>query len=142
MDDLDAAFTLPETVADPGLRRLYEVLITRMRRECAHLPQTTLTTLLIERIAYNYIVLRWKESRPMGDAEGFAHSTAQKEYNTFWLAMTQELNKVARQTDKAFRDELVGVLSSAVFRALSDEEPEVSKRVRARVAASLENAGF
>jgi len=142
MDDLDRVFTLPDTVADEGLRRLYEILISRMRRETAHLPQTTAITLLIERIAYNYIVLRWKETRPAGDPEGFAHSTAQKEYNTFWLAMTQELNKVARQTDKAYREELVAVLSTAVFRALSDEAPDVSKRIRHRVATSLEHAGF
>ena len=58
---LDGAFYLPEHIEDTNLRQLYEVLVSRMRREAATLPMNTVQQLLIERIAYNYIVMREKE---------------------------------------------------------------------------------
>lgn len=91
LDSLDAAFELPEVVTDQKLRVLYEVLVHRMLKEAEHLPMTTVQTLLIERIAFNYIVLRSKERGELG---GFNNSSIQKDYNTFWLAMTQEFNRL------------------------------------------------
>lgn len=91
LEDLDAAFELPEIVTDPKLRALYEVLVHRMRDEAQHIPMNTIQQLLIERIAYNYIVLRSKERGELG---GFNTASIQKDFNTFWLDMTREFNKL------------------------------------------------
>ncbi len=90
-EELDAAFTLPDAVEDNNLRALYEVIVARMRTEASHLPMNTVQMLLIERIAYNYIVLKAKENNEMG---GFASANVQKDYNTFWLSMTAEFNRL------------------------------------------------
>ncbi len=91
LDDLDAAFHLPDTVGDQNLRNLYEVIVHRMREEAKDLPMNTVQQLLIERIANNYVFMR---SRENGDNGGFATASAQKEYNNFWLSMTQEFNRM------------------------------------------------
>lgn len=91
LESLDAAFELPDIVIDPKLRMLYEVLVHRMRKEAEHLPMSTVQMLLIERIAFNYVVLRSKERGELG---GFNNSSIQKDYNTFWLSMTSEFNRM------------------------------------------------
>jgi hypothetical protein len=100
-DDLDAAFVLPDVIQDENLRVLYEVLVQRMREEAAHLPMNTIQQLLIERIAFNYIVLRAKERGELG---GFNNSSIQKDYNTFWLSMTSEFNRMLGKSDVAPHD--------------------------------------
>lgn len=142
LDDLDCAFTLPENITDEKWRHLYEVLVVRMRREAAHLTMTTVQQLLIERIAYNYIVLRDKEARS-GTKEGFAHATAQKEFNTFWLTMTQEFNRQMRSTDQDFRDSLKQVVGQALTAVLDEiDDTALRNRVKTRLADQLEKAGI
>ncbi len=92
---LDGAFVLPEAVTDQNLRLLYEVLVARMREEARHLPMNTVQQLLIERIAYNYVVMRAKEN---GDMGGFGSTSVQKDFNTFWLTMTAEFNRMLGKT--------------------------------------------
>ncbi len=93
---LDGAFFLPDHIEDPALRDLYEVLVAKMRREAKDLPMNTVQQLLIERIAYNYIVMRLKEGGELG---GFNTTAMQKDFNTFWLSMTQEFNRMLTKTE-------------------------------------------
>lgn len=93
---LDGAFFLPEHIEDANLRSLYEVLVARMRKEAADLPMNTVQQLLIERIAYNYIVMRAKERGELG---GFNSTAVQKEFNAFWLSMTTEFNRLLTKTE-------------------------------------------
>lgn len=141
-DDLDLAMQLPASIQDPRYVALYNTLIARMMRESAHLNNSTLVTLLIERIAFNYVVMRWKESRPMGELEGFAHATAQKEFNSFWLGLSKELGAMLKQTDREYRDELLRQVMASLQAALESEPSDVSSRVRSRLASKLEQAGF
>jgi hypothetical protein len=135
--DLDAAFTLPDVIEDQALRGLYEVLVARMRDEASHLPMSTVQQLLIERIAYNYIVLRWYEMRQM-----FAHTTAQKDFNTFWLSMTQEFNRQLRAQDDAARNALLKQIFAIISDTLSGEDSEVSDRLSTRFSQALAEQGF
>lgn len=135
--DLDAAFTLPEVIEEPALRELYEVLVHRMRQEASHLPMSTVQQLLIERIAYNYIVLRWYEMRSL-----FAHTTAQKEFNTFWLSMTQEFNRQLRAQDEAARTALIKQIFTIITETLAGEDQSVAARIRARFSSALSEQGF
>jgi hypothetical protein len=141
LDDLDAAFTLPEIVDDPKLRGLYEVLVHRMRKEAEPLPMNTVQQLLIERIAYNYIVMRCRENGELG---GFTTAAVQKDFNTFWLSMTQEFNKMLGKTEtlngnerKALLREVQQLILSTVNASVND--PKTRSDLLVNMAAAFEN---
>lgn len=140
LDDLDAAFEPPEEVTDTKLRGLYEVLVARMRDEAKNLPMNTVQQLLIERIAYNYIVLRSKERGELG---GFAHANVQKDFNAFWLSMTQEFNRMLGKTEnmngnerKALLKEIQQVIVTTVSQSVSD--PKTRSDILVNMAAAFE----
>ncbi len=143
LTDLDAAYELPENVTDPKMRGLYEVLVHRMRNEAKHLPMNTVQMLLIERIAYNYIVLRGKEA---GDAGGFANAAQQKDFNSFWLSMTAEFNRmlgkveVPAATDRraVFR-EMQQIIAQTVATV---PDPKIRSELLEKMALAFENAGI
>jgi len=142
---LDAAFELPDVVTDPKLRALYEVLVARMRDEAAHLPMTTIQQLLIERIAFNYIVLRAKERGELG---GFSHANIQKDYNTFWLQMTAEFNKLLGKSGeplgnlekKALFKEMQQLIVKTIAETVQD--PRARQAVLTGLADAFSKAGM
>lgn len=140
LDDLDAAFEPPEEVTDTRLRALYEVLVQRMRNEARNLPMNTVQQLLIERIAYNYIVLRSKERGELG---GFAHANVQKDFNAFWLSMTQEFNRMLGKTEnmngaerKAMLREIQQIIVDTVGASVND--PRTRSDILSNMAAAFE----
>lgn len=142
---LDAAFELPDVVTDPKLRQLYEILVARMRDEAKHLPMTTIQQLLIERIAFNYIVLRAKERGELG---GFSHANIQKDYNTFWLQMTAEFNKLLGKSGEP----LSGLEKKALFKEMQQlivktiaetvQDPRARQAVLTNLADAFTQAGM
>lgn len=141
LDDLDAAFTLPDVVEDERLRGLYEVLVHRMRKEAEPLPMNTVQQLLIERIAYNYIVMRSRESGELG---GFTSASVQKDFNTFWLSMTQEFNRMLAKTEtlsgnerKSLLREIQQLILQTVNASVSD--PQTRGALLVNMAAAFEN---
>lgn len=143
LDDLDAAFELPQLVEDPKLRGLYEVIVHRMRNEARHLPMNTVQQLLIERIAMNYIVLRAKENNELG---GFGTATAQKEYNSFWLAMTAEFNKLLGKVEPmaaADRKALLREIQQIIVSTVSEvPDPKTRSELLEKMAAAFQDAGI
>lgn len=140
LDDLDGAFELPEHITDLRLRSLYEVLVHRMRAEAKNLPMNTVQQLLIERIAYNYIVLRAKEAGELG---GFAHANVQKDFNAFWLSMTQEFNRLLGKTEamsgnekKALLREIQQIIVHTVSASVGD--PKTRSDILVNMAAAFE----
>jgi hypothetical protein len=136
--NLDGAFYLPDAIDDTRLRDLYEVLIARMRHEAKDLPMNTVQQLLIERIAYNYIILRVKET---GDLGGFATTAAQKDFNTFWLSMTQEFNRMLSKAEtmtgnerKTMLREVQRLIVTSVNQAVTDP------RTRSNLLTSMASA--
>lgn len=140
---LDAAFELPDVVADPKLRSLYEVLVARMRDEAKNLPMNTVQQLLIERIAFNYIVLRSKERGELG---GFNNTNVQKDYNSFWLSMTAEFNRLLGRTEALSGQErktMFKVMHAIVADALTAvASPAERAAVMERMADAVERSGF
>lgn len=143
LEDLDAAFELPEHITDTRLRNLYEVLVHRMRKEAKHLPMNTVQQLLIERIAYNYIVLRSKERGELG---GFNNSNVQKDYNSFWLTMTAEFNRMLGKTEplvgadrKAMFKEVQGIIMACLSAVSNPAERAAAMQ---KMATAFENAGI
>jgi hypothetical protein len=138
LDALDDAFHLPDIIEDVRLRGLYEVLVARMRNEAADLPMNTVQQLLIERIAYNYIVLRDKEA-----TGGFNTASVQKDFNTFWLSMTQEFNRMLTKTEtmngserKALLREVQQIIMSTVNKSVND--PKTRSALLVNMAAAFE----
>ncbi len=142
---LDAAFELPDVVTDPRLRGLYEVLVARMRDEAKHLPMTTIQQLLIERIAFNYIVLRAKERGELG---GFSHANIQKDYNTFWLQMTAEFNKMLGKTGEPLsnleRKQLFKEMQQLIVKTIATtvQDPRTRQDVLTNLADAFTKAGI
>ncbi len=141
---LDDAFTLPETITDPSLRGLYEVLVSRMRNEAKHLPMNTVQQLLIERIAYNYIVLRAKER---GEFGGFGSTSVQKDFNTFWLSMTQEFNRMLGKGGEPMsaseRKSLLRDMQQIIVSTVSTvADPKTRGALLETFAAQFEKAGI
>jgi hypothetical protein len=134
LDSLDIAFKLPEAITDPDLRTLYEIIVVRMRREAEHLPMNTVQQLLIERIAYNYIILRDNENN-----NTFAHTTAQKDFNSFWLNMTKEFNLALRTTDVDFREALLAQVADVIESTLSEVDSDTAKDLREKMASAFKD---
>lgn len=138
---LDAAFTLPDHIDDIRMRELYEILISRMREEAKDLPMNTVQQLLIERIAYNYIVMREKERGLLG---GFATTNSQRDFNSFWLSMTQEFNRMLTKTEvmtgqerKALLREVQQLILNTVNHAVTD--PRTRSSLLTSMASAFDN---
>lgn len=142
LDDLDAAFDLPETaIASQKLRGLYEVLVARMRTEARNLPMNTVQQLLIERIATNYIILKAREA---GEGGGFTSTASQKDYNTFWLTMTQEFNRMLGRADaKDDRAVLLREMQTIIVNTLATtiSDPRQRRLALEKLASAMEKAG-
>ena len=135
--DLDGIFELPDHISNENLRTAYEVIVARMRRESRHVPMTTVQQLLIERIAYNYVILRNNENE-----QAFAHTTAQKDFNSFWLSMTHEFNSLVRITDAEYRDTLLKHVGKVIRDALIEEFPEAAGAIQLRLSQEFARVGL
>jgi hypothetical protein len=143
LDDLDPAFELPESVEDARLRGLYEVLVHRMREEARHLPMNTVQQLLIERICTNYILLRAKER---GDMGGFGSTSVQKDFNSFWLSMTAEFNRMLGKVDPmsaADRKALLRDVQQIIVATVGTvPDAKVRSELLEKMASAFEKAGI
>jgi hypothetical protein len=144
LHELDAAFELPEVISDVKMRNLYEVIVVRLQKEARNLPMNTVQQLLIERIAYNYIVLRVKERGELG---GFNTTNGQRDFNSFWLSMTQEFNRMVGKNSaaevsdrKKLLDEIGKVILSTISSTVND--PRVRGELLEKMAADLQSVGI
>lgn len=141
----DDAFRLPKYIADDvtcgDLVVLFNVIVQRLREEAAHLTLNTIQEMLLERIATNYIILRWRERGILGEG-GFEHSTAAKDANSFWLSMTREFNAQVKVGDAEFRDAYVKQVNEAIAGALEGMHEDVANPLRERFAAAFEKVGL
>jgi hypothetical protein len=139
----EGAYQLPAyIVADrPELQEVHTELVRRLRADASHAPMGTVLELLLERIATNYIIIRWRESAPLG-AGAFEHSTAAKEYNAFWLAMVKEFSAQVKATDADYRDALLQQVNGAISSALAGMHEDVAAPLRERFAEAFDRAGL
>lgn len=128
-DDLARAFELPAWLNEEnaqGLRELHSAIVSRLRSEARGMPMNTVQQLLLERIAYNYVVLKFKE-----ETNGFTTATQQKDFNTWWLSMTQEFNKLLMANQDKMREALLLEVQRVTTEALSlVKDPDDRRNVR------------
>ena len=137
-DDLAEAFRLPdEILADEGLVALHGNIVQRLRREASGMPMNTVQNLLLERIAFNYIVLKQKER-----TGGFTSPTQQKDFNTFWLSTTQEFNRLLLANDDKMREalllEIQGIVVGAMDKITNPDERRDLRRYLQEQFAAIE----
>jgi len=141
LNSLDDAFTLPEWVTeDPRLRRLYEVIVDRMRRESEGVPMNTIQTLLMERIALNYIVMKAREEGTLNPLS----AAATKDHQTWWLAMTAQFNKqLNKATEQEYKDKILREVTNVIVSVLSKvEDPKLKLQLKNDLMAGFESAGI
>lgn len=139
LDALDDAFHLPDSIEDPRLRRLYEVLVFRMRTEARDLPMNTVQQLLIERIAFCYVMMRDRENNG-----GFQSPASIKDFNAFWLSMTQEFNRMLGKAETLSGNERKNLLREVQRLILatvngSVQDPKTRSNLLRNMAAAFEN---
>ena len=113
-DPLEGAFVLPSYLAEePRYATLYATMTARLRQEAKGLPMTTIQTLLLERIATFYVLIRYRE-----DTETWAGVNQQKEFNAYWLSLSAEFSKLLAQGEDKRREALVNEIETMVLRAM------------------------
>lgn len=137
-DDLAEAFRLPEEILnDEALVTLHTNIVARLRREASGMPMNTVQQLLLERIAMNYVVLKSKER-----TGGFSTPAQQKDFNTFWLSMTQEFNKLLMANEDKRREamlmEIQGIVVQATELVMDKEQRQNVRRFLQEQFAAIE----
>lgn len=140
VDTLELAFTLPDEIAENAvLVAVYNEIRDRLRREAAGLPMGTVQTLLMERICFTYVLMKYKEQ-----TGSFARTNEQKDFYAFWLSMTQEFNKIlVANQDKlreALLDEVAKLVNKTVLAHVKD--PEERKSVRRALSEEFAAIGL
>lgn len=141
LDDLDGIFALPEHVADPELRAMYEILVVRMRRELrAVRPNvTTMELLVCERAAYNYILMKAKDQHAVGAEDGFSSMSAVKEFNAFWMQLAKMVTENMRQSNEEFKNQLRDSVAKALGDAMEKtvQDSRLRETIQRRIIADL-----
>lgn len=140
VDSLDPLFALPGWVDDPVLRDQYEIIVARLRRETEHVPLNTLQQLRIERITFNYIVLKYRE---MAADSGFAFAEQLKDWSTYWAAITREFDLVLKAWKPKDQEAIVAVVKGLVTEILATvDSSEVRNDLARRFVESFTRAGL
>lgn len=95
-DALEAAFELPEDLPKK-YHDLHTEILTRLRNEARTVSMNMVQTLIMERIAYFFVIMKFKESTSeIGLKE-------QKETLEFWLKTSVEFNRMLQASEAKSR---------------------------------------
>ena len=132
--DLEAAFRLPLILQDdPMYVGIYNDMMERLQREASGVPMTTLQKLLMERITSLYVTIRWRE-----DNDTWRGVSQQKEFNTYWLDLTKEFNRLLTNNEDQLRDELLRQVQQVVNDAVGQiPDDKIKQNVRKRLATGF-----
>ena len=119
-DRLHDLFTLPTPYStNEAVVRWYNEIIIRMTREASGLPMQVNQIQLLERIAFLYAVMRYREIN--GESVSIRE---QKEINTEWRAMLDTFNRsIEKHKDQILRDTVL-TIQDAIREVLSGVEDE------------------
>lgn len=136
---LDQVFSLPPVMVDeyPQLAEIHDEIVMRFKSESHGMPMNTVQTLLLERIAYNYVFLKYRELK--GEVAG----KEQKDFNSFWLSMTQEFNRLLTVNEAERREQLMDDVVSVFNEAIAlIQDKETRQAVQQSVGAGLAKKGL
>lgn len=119
----DRIFARPQDLPEDWYR-LWESLITDMRREAQALPMNTMMSLLMERIATNYVLVKRYENRPARELDWEQHRQLQKLWLTFLTEFSTQLHRNSQTPEQRF----VAEFKAAITGALRTVGPDASVR--------------
>lgn len=123
----DMLFSLPRHImADERYRALYEEISLRLRTEAMGIPMTTMQTILIERLATKYVIIRYKEENGWG--EGI---NTEKDANAQWSDLMKEWNRLLAAGHEQLRDALLAKMEEIAKGAVDlfdEREPRQNLR--------------
>lgn len=122
-------FEIPARVRDdPRYVAIHARLVTQLRQEASGLDMTSLQTILIERIANGYVLMRWHEDNP-GHWIGV---NTEKDFVLNWRSLVAEFNKLLASGEDKRRDALRMKYQDILLEGLAMiEDKENRKAVRA-----------
>lgn len=126
-DGFARAFRVPPQIAaDEELAALYDNIIASLRREALGLPMNTVQIITLERIASQYVLMKWREENGM-----FAKAEDNRAANAQWLAATAEFNKQLQANRDQMRDALLASIQKIVVETIDlVEDPEVRRLLK------------
>lgn len=136
---LDQVFTLPKAMVEafPQLEEIHDEIVMRFKSEAHGMPMNTVQTLLLERIAYNYVYLKYRE------LSGEVAGKDQKDFNSFWLSMTQEFNRLLTVNEAERREQLMNDVVSVFNEAIAlIQDKDTRQAVQQSVGAGLAKKGL
>lgn len=137
-DGMAIIFTLPEVLSEhPQLRMMYDDIIARLRSEANGLPMNTVQLLLLERIAFYYVVMKFSE------LNGGVSPLVVKDMIKHWQSMTTEFNRQLAAGHEKLRDALLLSVYEVVNKAVSEvADPEIKVSLRQRLSGDFAEMGL
>lgn len=137
-DGMAIIFTLPEVLSEhPQLRMMYDDIIARLRSEANGLPMNTVQLLLLERIAFYYVVMKFSE------LNGGVSPLVVKDMIKHWQSMTTEFNRQLAAGHEKLRDALLLSVYEVVNKAVSEvADPEIKASLRQRLSGDFAEMGL
>lgn len=123
----EAAYTLPGDFPE-SLRVLHTEILTRLRNESRAVPMNTVQTMLVERMAYFYVAMKYREMT----AEIPFSLKEQKEMSDFWLKMTDVFLKGIATSESKSRTTLLVEVQNILRQSLKKVPDAELKRVLAQ----------
>jgi len=124
---LDDIFTLPPHIAeDPQIARWHDEQVRKLRADAAGVPMSSVQEMLLERIAYTYADMRYKERTQPNRS-----SRDRRDDNAAFMTMTDSFNRLLeKHNDKRVNDMLVQVqdILLEAFDMVTDESEKSAVR--------------
>ena len=136
---LDAAFSMPTHIREemPDLGDLYDEMVANLRTEAFGIPMTTMQTLLIERIATKYIVIRYRER------VGWVGTNAEAQANQQWSDLMKEWNRLLAAGHEQLRESLLKQMETMAQEAVDlVEDQSIRQLLRRHFAEKFAGLGF
>lgn len=122
-DAFEAAFALPPNLPE-SLKELHAEILTSLRNEAKTVSMQTTQKMLMERIAYFYVAMKWREI----DAEIPMSLKENKEMLDFWLKMLVEFNKLLVASESKSRTTLLVEVQNVLRQSLKKvPDPELRR---------------
>lgn len=133
VDGLARAFQLPPAIAgNEALTELHAEIVARLRREASGISMNTVQTLLLERIATQYVTTKLREE------QGQLSLRDMKEQNAAWLSMTQEFNRLLLASEDKLREAMFREMQEIILGSLElITDDETRRNVRRHLAGEF-----
>jgi hypothetical protein len=133
-DPLQRIFTLPAHIAeDAELSTVYRASVSRMRDEARGVPMSTVQNFLIERIAFSYVQMLYRERNGQ-----YRRPNEQKDATALWLSMTQEFNRTLEKSQEKVKEAVLSQVEDVIVAVIGQiNDPEDRAKALSKLSADF-----